>query len=149
MLLRDVLLHTGDLSIPSKGMINYPCDASQLVTIQPDSSLMIGSQDGGHMKTPPGAFLPPLTILKMCVWISGSYGIFWFRKPFEPLFFQWPALPDQRQWIEGPIAFDADQGKWIPPNSKLVGAWGLRQLTAKTAGGETTLLPDALRCNKT
>jgi hypothetical protein len=63
--------------------------------------------------------------------------------------FQWPAAPGQRQWIKGPIAFDADQEKWIPPGSKLSGAWGLRRLTETSLDGQIKLVPNALQCDST
>jgi hypothetical protein len=145
-LLRDVLFAVGSLSISPKSMANVPCDAGHFVKIRPDGSLIIGLPDGQHMETTTGVFRPPLTIVKMCLWFSGGYRAFGHRWPFISPSFQWPAAPNQKQWIEGIIAFDADQEKWIPAGSKLGGAWGLRQLTTKSADGETMLLPNALRC---
>lgn len=146
-LLRDAMFNVGSLSISRGAMANLPCDAATFVKIRPDGSLMLGYPGGQHMTTAPGGFRPPLTILKMCLWINGNYRLFGFRLPFTSLMFQWPAEPNQKQWIEGPIAFDTDQEKWIPHGSELIGAWGLRQLTAKSADGKAELVPNALRCD--
>jgi hypothetical protein len=146
-ILRDALFHVGTLSLSPTASTNLRCDASQFVKIRSDGSLMIGFPGGQHMETPPGPFRPPLTILKMCLWISGKYKLFLFSPPFTSPMFQWPAEPNQKQWIEGSIAFEADQENWIPQGSKLSGAWGLRQLTTKSADGQTRLAPNALRCD--
>jgi hypothetical protein len=146
-LVRDVKFNTGAFDVPPGPPINYPCDAAKYIRILSDGSMVIGFPYGQLMKTGPDAFHPPLTILKMCLWISGHYRVFGIAAPFTSKMFQWPAEPNQRQWIEGRIVFDADEAKWIPSGSKLIGAWGLRKLTTISQVGEVKLLPGALQCD--
>jgi hypothetical protein len=50
------------VSIPDSGPLNYKCDTSDYVCIEPDGSVLIGFPSEQFMKTPSGAFKPPLKI---------------------------------------------------------------------------------------
>lgn len=142
-ILRDAVFSTGTISIPHNKLIQYHCDASRFVHLQSDGSLVIGFPSGQSMKTPPAAFRPPFTIVKMCVWVSGDYKIFGVvPHHFTAGMFQWPVEPNIHQWVEGTIASDDDNDKWIPEGSKLRGAWGLRTIVDK----DRKFVPGALRC---
>jgi hypothetical protein len=79
----------------------------------------------------------------MCIVIGGDYKIFGRKVSFRSMMFQWPALPGQRQWIEGTITPDLPNEKWIPPNSRVGGVWALRQLMTPD---KKSYLPGALQC---
>jgi hypothetical protein len=148
-ILRDMTFAaTGAPSIKRNKLVNYPCDASRFVQIRPDGSLIMGFPSGQSMTTKPFAFRPPLTIVKMCLWISGQYRLFGTTIHFATTMFQWPAAPGQRQWIEGPISGDDANERWIPEGSQLGGAWALRALTAPGDAGQRPLLPGALACTR-
>jgi hypothetical protein len=136
-LLRDAQFDPGPISIARNSFTNYPCSASDYVRIRPDGSLMMGFEAGQSMTTPPSTFSPPLTVLKMCLWMSGDYKVFGHPVPFASKIFQWPAAPHQRQWIEGPIAPDLPSEAWIPEGSRIGGVWALRKMM--TADGKQYL----------
>jgi hypothetical protein len=141
-IVRGMTFNPGPISIAPRSSTNFPCTASDYVTVTQDGSLMIGF-GGQGMTTGPGVFRGPLTALKMCLWMSGRYEAFGYSIPFVTPIFQWPAAPGQRQWMEGPIAPDLPSAKWVPANSKLGGAWGMKQIVAPGWGD---LRPDALQC---
>ena len=68
--LRDSMFR-GGTAIVGPG-VNYSCDA-ELLSVKPDGSLIIGFQNGQFMSTVPGTFRAPLSVLKLCVSITGSY----------------------------------------------------------------------------
>jgi hypothetical protein len=123
----NVMFSPPPISIDRESLVNYPCTASDYVRIKGDGSLEIGFEHSTRMHTATeGIFHPPLQILKMCLWISGSYDVLGFKRPFHSKMFQWPAAPGQKQWIEGPITPDLPNEAWTPhgdyPNGLLPGA---------------------------
>jgi hypothetical protein len=97
----DMAFVNGNFSLPSGKSINYACDASNLVKVTPNGSLMMRHS----MNTKPGVFRPPLSILKMCLWVRGKYEFLWKTWTFQSVIFKWPASQDDTQhWVEGPIA---------------------------------------------
>jgi hypothetical protein len=90
----------GAYTFPAGGQpTTYPCDASELVKIEPNGSISFRGIGLGM----PVPLYPPWEIQKMCVWIGGDYKIAglipWH---FTSIIFQWPAKPGVPQWIEGP-----------------------------------------------
>jgi hypothetical protein len=145
-LLRDALFNPGPISIGRNDTTNYPCSAESYIENRSDGSLGIGFPSGGSfMTTPPGGFRGKLTILKMCIVISGDYQVFGRKFSFTSKMFQWPALPGQRQWIEGTVIPDPPNEKWIPPNSRIGAVWALRQLMTPD---KKSYLPGALQCTR-
>jgi hypothetical protein len=132
-LMRDaVFRRDSELSIASGETKNIPCNPSDFVQIRTDGSVMMGFPDGQNLTTPQGSFRAPMSIIKVCVRIGGSFEVFGMKLPFASVIFQWPAEPDQRQWIEGAVAFDTDDSKWVPRDSKMGGVWGMRRLVDGT-----------------
>ncbi|MBZ5676852.1 MAG: hypothetical protein LAP61_21630 [Acidobacteriia bacterium] len=144
IILRDFSYSKGAVTIEPE--VNYYCD-SEIISMDKDRRLILGFPDGQHLASPPSDFVPPLTVIKLCVGITGNYTTLGIKRNFRSARFQWPADPENRQWIKGTIAFDDDQSKWVPLSSKLGASYGLRALTAKNADGTTHLLPDALKCD--
>jgi len=96
----DVAFFNGSYSISAGQMINYPCDASELVKVKSDGSLALRNLP----LQLPQPFFAPLTVKKMCVWIGGDYKISGFiPRRFTSVMFQWPAAPMINQWLEGPV----------------------------------------------
>jgi hypothetical protein len=141
-ILKDVVFSTGEVSVLRGKPIQYHCDASRFVHLEPAGSLTTGFPSGQAMKTKPAAFRPPLTVVKMCVGVGGEYKIFGFTHRFSTAMFQWPLQPGLNQWIEGWITTDDSNDRWIP---ELVGAWGLRAIV----DNDRNLLPGALQCTPT
>ena len=141
--LRDAQFKTGTLSIARDPPTNYMCDASKFVRIKTDGSVMIGILDGQFMKTQPSAFRPPLTVVKMCLYISGTYRFAGIPLSFTSAVFQWPAAPGQRQWIEGPVVPELSNEEWIPRGSFIGAVWALR---AMMTPDKKQFLPGALQC---
>jgi hypothetical protein len=96
----DFAFVTGVFSIPRGNWINYACDASSFMTANPDGSLSIRKE----MQTRPGNFRAPLTIIKMCLWIKGTYHLMWRDWAFQTIIYKWPASQNDTSWVEGPIA---------------------------------------------
>jgi len=90
---------SGTISIASGQTINYPCDASGLFEIQ-NGAVVIGQ----FLRTKPGLFEPPITILKMCIWVGTNWRFAGKNWTFNSNIFKWPASKELHQWIEGPIA---------------------------------------------
>jgi hypothetical protein len=84
-------------------------------------------------------------MVKMCLWIEGSYKIFGFSIPFHSPMFQWPASPGQRQWIQGPIEPDIPTEAWIPKDSPVGAVWALRAMMTLD---KKAFLPGALQCTR-
>jgi hypothetical protein len=122
--------------------VNYYCD--ETLKIQSNGSLLMGQS----MATVGGIFRDPLTVIKLCVSVIGTYedwrGIW---RPLPKAMFQWPAAPGTHQWIKGPVVFEVDQSKWLPPNSTWGGAYGLRRLFDILPDGSRKLDPMALVCD--
>ena len=122
ILLRDSMLQGGTAAFGVG--INYSCDA-EMLKIRPDGSLLMGIEGGTNLATNSGIFRGPLTILKLCVAVVGTYedwrGV-WRRLP--NMMFQWPAAPGAHQWIKGPVVFEADPERWVPPDRYMgIGLW--------------------------
>jgi hypothetical protein len=129
----------GEGAIAIDPNVSYYCN-SKYLRVLPNGAFTVG-----FYSTRPGLARPPMKILKMCVQIRGSYTVlFGNTKDFASAMFQWPDSPGGNQWIKGPIAFDTDQSKWIPPGSKLEEAWSVQRALVTTDG---KLLPNALRCD--
>jgi hypothetical protein len=79
----DVAFVTGKFSIQRGEWINYSCDASQLVEASADGSLNLRRE----LSTKPTVWKPPLTILKMCLWIGGKYRLFGIDWRFRSIIF--------------------------------------------------------------
>jgi hypothetical protein len=98
------------------------------------------------MKTPLGAFKPPLKIVKMCLVIGGEYKLLWIPISFQSRMLRWPAIPGDPQWIEGLVTPDLPNETWTSPNRRIGSAWGTRWLMNE---GKTSYPPDAFRCTGT
>jgi hypothetical protein len=133
----------GTVSIPGSGPLNYKCDASDYVRIEPDGAVLMGFPSGQFMKTQAGAFRAPLKILKMCLIISGQYKILGIPLGFQSRMFQWPVTPGGQQWMEGPIIPDLPNEAWIPSGSRIGAVWGLRAFVTED---KTQYRPGALQC---
>src|SRR5207245_8406189 len=70
-LVRDVAFLTGNASIRPNGQMLYDCDVSHLLRSQPDGLLTFRDP----MATSHIEFREPLRILKMCLWIGGTYNV--------------------------------------------------------------------------
>jgi hypothetical protein len=93
----------GTYSIKRGETINYQCDASQLIKINPNGSLSIRSMSLGM----PQALVAPLKIREMCVWVRAEYKIAGFiPRTFTSAIYQWPAGTHNNQWLEGPTVRD-------------------------------------------
>jgi hypothetical protein len=141
-LLRDVAFITGNYSIRANGgQMKYDCDISGLLRIQPDGFISFREP----MATSHAEFREPLRILKMCLWIAGTYNVWGHYASFTSKIFQWPAKPGVNQWAEEPSRRDpqkeAASPEW-PPSA----AWALR--TLYTQFFPRKLLPDALECSE-
>jgi len=110
-----VAFFTGYLSFPagSSVPVNYRCDASDLFQVKADGSISIRDT----LSSRPAALVPPVKIVKMCVWIGGDYRIGTVRRSFTSAIFKWPASQTARQWIEGPMGVDEDRPKKLPTNN--------------------------------
>jgi hypothetical protein len=145
ILLRDADRYGGSIVFNKEA--NYYCD-SEILSVRPNGALVIGFPRGEHLDSAPGAFGGPLTVIKLCVSITGSYSTrLGFGGPLPQTMFQWPGAPGDRHWIKAPIAFDTDEAKWIPQDSRWGAAYGLRQLFIVSADGSRHLAPDALLCD--
>jgi len=135
----------GAISFP--GAVEYPCDA-RLLCVKADGSLILGREEGQYLKTEPNAFRGPLSVIKLCVAIVGSYKD-WIGKdrPIAPTMFQWPVAPGAHQWARNPVIFD-DENRWIPADSKLGAAYGLTGFVDTLPDGTKHLAPGALTCSR-
>lgn len=143
--LRDAKFDLGPMSIDRGSFINYPCTASSYLQLMPDYSFLIGLPAGERMTSAPSNFRGPLRIVKMCLWISGTYKTFGYPISFSSKMFQWPATPGGHQWIEGTISPDLPNEAWIPANSRIGVAWAMRNLLTPDKSG---FLPGALQCTR-
>jgi hypothetical protein len=144
-LLRDAQFNPGPIHIGRQSANNYPCRASDYVRIRGDGSMIIGFDDAQNLVTGPGVFRPPLTVLKMCLWINGSYSVIGVIRQFRSEIFQWPDAPRGHQWIEGPVTPDLPSEAWVPPGSHIGGAWALRELMN---ADKSRYLPGTLQCSR-
>lgn len=128
-LIRDAqFVQDAGISVEARGTKRLPCNPGDFVKIKPDGSVLMGFPEGQFLQTKPRAFQPPMTIIKICVLISGTWDFLGIPRGYASTMFQWPALPDQRQWAAGPITHEYDDDKWVPEGSTVGGAWGLRRL---------------------
>jgi hypothetical protein len=144
-LLRDAMFDPGPIYVAPDSTNNYPCTGSAYVRIRSDGSVIMGFEDGQHLTTRAGVFREPLTVLKMCLWMGGTYKVMMgWTVPFHSDMFQWPATPAQRQWIEGPVTPDLPNEAWIPIHSHIGAVWALRGMMTPDKSG---YLPGALQCD--
>jgi hypothetical protein len=141
---RDGQFNDQIISISRDEPTNYTCDASNFIRLTDDYSVLIGFPGGQFMKTNPSNFRPPLTIIKMCLYLRGNYHLGPKGENFVSSMFQWPAAPGLKQWIEGPIANDLPSEAWVPSNSRIGAVWALRGMMSPWK----EFLPGALRCTK-
>jgi hypothetical protein len=125
---RDESFIAPKFNIAAHSTNNFPCTATDYVRLRDDNSILIGFLNGSALATGPTAYRGPLTVIKMCLWISGNYTSLGIKHVFSSKMFQWPAAPGQNQWIEGPITPDLPNEAWIPYGSKMGSVWALRQL---------------------
>jgi hypothetical protein len=148
-IVRDQAFNVGPIIVGVNSTENYPCSASSYIMTQPDGSLMFGFESGHALRTPPAVFRGPITIIKMCLWMSGTYKTFGFSKAFPPKNFQWPAEPNQRQWNEGTTSPDLPNEAWIPAGSHIKSAWSLwSRIMRPDVVGTPQLIPGALQCRR-
>jgi hypothetical protein len=110
--IKSVKLDPPPISIRRADVNNYACSASQYIRVNDRGFLEIGFEHNTRIENRQFVLHKPLTLLKMCVWISGFYNVFGFRRPFHSSIFQWPVMPGQNQWIEGPITPDLPNEAW-------------------------------------
>jgi hypothetical protein len=98
----DFAFINGTFSIPpfDQPPINYTCDASSLVEVQPDGSPSFSQS----LSAKPSKFRAPLSIVKMCLWIGGKYALLYRNWTFRSMIFKWSSLQNAPHWVEGPIA---------------------------------------------
>jgi hypothetical protein len=110
---------------------------------------MIGNPSGQFMTTKDGAFKGPLSVLKLCVAVSGYYKDFLGRRrQIHPAMLQWPAAPGAHQWSKGPVISDPDNSAWLPGGTGLAAAYALRGLFDIKPDGTRQLRPGALACDR-
>jgi hypothetical protein len=110
--IRGVVLDTPPISIGRASVNNYACSASQYIRVNDRGFLEIGFEHNTRIENRRFVLHRALTLLKMCVWISGFYNVLGFGRPFYSKMFQWPVMPGQNQWIEGPIIPDLPNEAW-------------------------------------
>jgi hypothetical protein len=142
---RGFAFNVGPIVVPANSVSHYPCSASDYIYVERDGSLHMGSEKGRFMRTPIGTVLPPLTTLKMCLSMYGTYRVLGWKIPFSSAMFQWPAKPGLHQWIEGPPIPDLPDEAWIPPNSTIGGAWSVWGRLLDPSGER--YMPGALQCH--
>jgi hypothetical protein len=130
-------------SIPANGApIGYECDASGLITVQPNGGLSLRKT----LETPAGRFRGPLSIIKMCIWIGGTYKLLGIKpETFVSIVFQWPVEPGVNRWNEGPVVRDLSDvpaAELWPPSA----AWAARGLY--TEGTPRMLRPESVECHQ-
>jgi hypothetical protein len=80
----SLVFANGVYSIRPGETINYPCDASKLISMT--------STD------------VPATIDKICIWVTADYRILGlWPQYFISAMFQWPAAVGQNQWLDGAV----------------------------------------------
>ena len=85
VLLTDFAFLSDSYTVPSGSKtVNYDCDASALLRVEYDGTLSIKHYPGLPQSDLAHVYYPPWQILKMCVWVGGSYKIagFWPRSSF-------------------------------------------------------------------
>lgn len=142
LLARDMAFITGNLSIAAgRKPVGYICDASKLIEIKPDGTISLR----GSLNTLPGEFKAPLHVVKACVWIRGTYKIFWIVPwSFVSIIFQWPVILGSAQWNEGPVIRnpqDIPISELWPPSA----AWAMRWLYIE--GYPRMLRPESIECD--
>jgi hypothetical protein len=143
---RDGQFNDQTISIGRDQPTNYTCDASNFIRLTDDYSVLIGFPEGQFLKSKPSNFRPPLTVIKMCLYLKGAYSLGPKGESFASSIFQWPAAPGLKQWIKGPIANDLPSEAWVPANSRTEAVWALRQMMFPD---KKRFLPYALQCTKT
>lgn len=145
ILARDMIYSQG--AVPVGDGVNYYCDA-RFLSVGADGSLTIGfARNGQFLRTKPGIFRAPLTTIKLCVAVLGNYANIFGSHKFQSVMFQWPDSPGGNHWIRGPIAFDDDQSRWLPSNSKIGAVYALRWIMVQNSDGSRSYAPGALKCD--
>jgi hypothetical protein len=108
----SIAFYTGIVSIPGRGTINYPCDASSLIQIKDGTFSLRDTLSTKNM-----LIQPPTKVVKMCIWVGGDYRIGPKAISFTSILFKWPASQADKQWIEGPTMTDQDRPKPRPSNN--------------------------------
>ncbi len=100
----DIAFESERMSIPSRATINYDCDASKLVQMNPDGSM--GIRDA--FLTAPAGYPGSFRVWKMCLWVGIDYRIagVWPTQ-FNSEIFQWPERVGGHQWLEGAANMDS------------------------------------------
>ncbi len=142
VLATDLAAVTGTFTVLQNSTIKYDCNGSQIISVAPNGALVF-SFGGNSMHTPDGFLKPPLTILKMCIWVSVDHAIYGINQPFKSKMFQWPLASDIPQWVEDPIIGPA-KATTKPIYASAV--YGLRQLV-ENGPAPRALLPNALDCS--
>ena len=117
---------SGPFSIASSKTINYPCDATGLFEVQ--NGALVIRRTVPALRTRPGLFEPPITILKMCIWVGTNWRFAGMNWTFNSNIFKWPASKELHQWVEGPIA------RQVPYKNRVLDAWST---------------PDEIECSST
>lgn len=106
----DMAFVNGVQTVRAKQTVSFSCDATELIRAG-GTTLAFGPAN-----EPPNPAASPniANILKMCVWIKGSYKLRKYlpRYTFTSAVFQYPAAPGVRQWLEEPIE------DWRAPSKK-------------------------------
>jgi len=142
---RDGQFGNKTISIGRNTPVNYTCNATDFIRLRDDYSLVIGFPDGQFLETKRSDFRPPLTVIKMCLYIKGVYRLAGIGLSFTSAMFQWPAAPGLAQWIEGPITSDLPSETWVPVDSRIGAVWALR---AMMSPDKKHFLPGALQCTQ-
>jgi hypothetical protein len=103
------------ISIAPGQTVNYTCDASELISAEPDGSWKLRTMTG------PFWLFPPLDFKKMCIWIKGDYKVGLLPWTFTSEIFEWPSAPDVPQWLEGPTYREhaMTPREWLPERGRL------------------------------
>lgn len=110
---RDQAFLVGAATIEPNRTIPVDCDASDLLTVNADGVLSFdGSSTILNNQHP---WFPPWTIVKMCLWLGGTYKIAGIiPASFKSEIFQWPAAPGSGAWADGAVVQIARKNQTIP-----------------------------------
>jgi len=126
-----------------KSPLPFSCDTSRLVTY--DKEMGTIRFEMFVMAPPPTPFRPPLTVLKICVWVGGRTNTFGLRWPFASTVAQWDRGSDQ--WIDaGAIKMPPDPPP--PPISVFEPVYGLSGGGRALLKARNVFADDALTCDR-
>jgi hypothetical protein len=124
---RDTAFLNGQKTLVSSA--TFDCNAADLLKVRPDGSLSLRGSATELQSNRIVIYQPPWTVIKMCVWVGGSYRFLrLFPVEFESHIFQWPAKPGNHQWLAGPFIGDRPEA----------------EVNAEKRGG---LIPGAFACS--